>query len=79
MTTDTDFKERARALRERIAAIEERLAALRSRASCEHCGSGGADFEYNRHPLCAECMSEFISWLLDGGIVENPDQFAEIV
>jgi hypothetical protein len=45
---------------------------------CEHCGHRGADFSYRGHHYCCECMSELTSWLLDGGIVENPDQFPEL-
>lgn len=50
-----------------------------SRTPCEHCGSPGADFSYEGHDLCCECMSAFISWILDGGMVEEPEMFAFMI
>jgi protein-arginine kinase activator protein McsA len=47
-----------------------------SKRTCEHCGARGGDFQHEGHDLCAECMNAFTSWLLDGGMQENPEQFA---
>jgi hypothetical protein len=47
-----------------------------TRAKCDNCGGRGADFAHNGHDFCAECMSALISWLLDGGITEDPEIFA---
>jgi hypothetical protein len=46
---------------------------------CEHCQSSGADFTFHGHDLCCECMAELCSWLLDGGMAQNPDQFAYLL
>ena len=46
---------------------------------CDHCEGTGADFDFNGHQFCCECMSELTSWILDGGMVENPDQFAYVL
>ena len=48
--------------------------------SCDHCEqTREADFSYNGHLLCCECMSELCSWFLDGGMVDNPEQFAYLL
>lgn len=47
---------------------------------CEHCDTRvQVPFEYEGRRFCCNCMSEFCSWLLDGGWIENPDQFPGIV
>lgn len=47
---------------------------------CEHCDQErDPEFSYNGHRFCCECMSELCSWFLDGGQVENPDQFAYVL
>lgn len=48
---------------------------------CEQCGTrlDGPPFDYRGHSLCCECMSAFCSWLLDGGMAEDPDLFAWLV
>lgn len=47
---------------------------------CDHCGSKhGADFLFHGSRFCCECMSSLTSWLLDGGMVEEPDLFAYVL
>lgn len=50
-----------------------------SHTKCDHCDGRGADFIYEGHRLCCECMSAFTSWILDGGMVEAPDMFASFL
>lgn len=48
---------------------------------CEHCDTRLSDdtrFTYKGTALCHNCTSAFISWLLDGGVTEDPDQWAWI-
>jgi hypothetical protein len=59
--------------------IEDVPAVPGSRDKCEHCGSRGADFLYEGHHLCCECMSTFCSWLLDGGMRTDPEQFDYLI
>lgn len=47
-------------------------------AECEnHGGRLNEDdcFTYRGTTLCAECVSAFVSWLLDGGMQDDPEQF----
>lgn len=46
-----------------------------TRTECDHCGRGGGDFAYAGHCFCCECMLSLCSWILEGGMVEEPDMF----
>jgi hypothetical protein len=48
---------------------------------CWLCGArlGGDPFQFRDLALCCECMSALCSWLLDGGLVENPELFAPVL
>jgi hypothetical protein len=53
------------------------IAAARTGRKCDDCeGNREGDFSYNGHDFCAECMSAFVSWLLDGGVESDPDMYA---
>ena len=52
------------------------------RGRCSNCDSHFAEddtFEYRGFHFCTECVSELASWFLDGGIVENPEQFGWVL
>lgn len=45
---------------------------------CCDCGAHFAEgdtFTYRDLHFCAECISALVSWLLDGGTSEEPDQY----
>lgn len=46
-----------------------------SPTECEHVGRGDDHFVYQATgvKLCWECVSEFVSWMLDGGQQGNPE------
>lgn len=49
---------------------------------CEHCDTrieNAEPFTFRGTQLCCECMSSLTSWLLDGGIEEDPDMFAYVM
>jgi hypothetical protein len=50
-----------------------------SRCECCALGIHRQQFTYDGHALCCECMSALCSWFLDGGQVEAPEMFADIV
>lgn len=47
-----------------------------TRTRCDNDDRTGADFSHYGHNFCAECMAALISWLLDGGVADDPDLFA---
>jgi hypothetical protein len=47
--------------------------------ACESCGSHVSQpFVYEGHEFCCECMGALVSWFLDGGMVDDPHQFAYV-
>jgi hypothetical protein len=49
---------------------------------CAHCDTRieeGEPFSFRGHHFCCECMLTLCSWFLDGGRVEDPDQFAYVM
>jgi hypothetical protein len=51
-------------------------------AECEseyHHGRRQAEFSFRDHWFCCECMSALCSWFLDGGTIEEPDMFANVL
>jgi len=45
---------------------------------CENCG-GSRTYLFatpEGHKLCTECTSEFISWVQENGITEDPEHWA---
>lgn len=47
---------------------------------CQHCETRVSEpFEHQGQRFCVNCMDELISWLMEGGWIEEPDQFPGIV
>lgn len=42
---------------------------------CETRHDASEDFNYRGFHFCINCMSEFISWFLDGGTFEDSDRY----
>lgn len=49
---------------------------------CDGCGTRldeGDEFVHRGSRLCAECTGAFVSWLLDGGQLAEPDLWAWVL
>jgi hypothetical protein len=44
-------------------------------AECDERHATSEDFTYRGLHFCINCMSELISWFLDGGCMEEPDRY----
>jgi hypothetical protein len=49
---------------------------------CAHCDTRierSEPFTFRDHEFCCECMMSLCSWLLDGGMVEEPAMFSYVL